>query len=195
MVLPLVGVGMSEDQTSEPSMGDLVSELHELADLVDDPDERKQVNEAIELARDVERPGVFGKVIRGYDRADAAEAFLGSLLLGIPMFVEGGTGEVGEALVATPALLVGTFLGTLATVYGIVFVADIQDVRVVNPLFGVLPRRLVGVMGISHLTAAAVMTAWGRVAWVDPLLAIAQVVVAAVPMAIGAALSDLLPGT
>lgn len=186
---------MTEDQKPEPSMGDLVSELHELADLVDDPDERDQVNEAIEMARDVDRPGVFGKVIRGYDRADAAEAFLGSLLFGIPMFVEGGTGEVAEALVATPALLAGTFLGTLGTVYGIVFVADIQDVRVVNPLFGVLPRRLVGVMGISHLTAAVVMTAWGRVAWSDPLLAIAQVVVAGVPMAIAAALSDLLPGS
>jgi uncharacterized membrane protein len=186
---------MSEDPESEPSMGDLVSELHELANLVDDPEEREQVREAIEMARDVDQPGVFGRVIRGYDRADAAEAFLGSLLLGIPMFVEGGTAEVGETLVATPPLLGATFLGTLATVYGIVFVADIQDVQVTDPLLGFIPRRLVGVIGISHLTAAAVMTAWGRIAWSEPVLALAQVVVAAVPMAIGAALSDLLPGT
>lgn len=186
---------MSEEDGRDPSMVDLVSELHELADMVDDPDERQQVREAIEMARDVEKPGVFGRVIKGYDRADAAEAFLGALLFGIPMFVEGGTAEVGSVLAANPAILMGTIIGTIATVYGIVFVADIQDVRVTAPVFGLVPRRLIGVLGIAYLTAAVVMTAWGRIEWAESGLAIAQVVTAAVPMAIGAAISDLLPGT
>lgn len=191
----LTAASMSEGDGSDPSMVDLVSELHELADLVDDPDEREQVNEAIEMARDVQKPGVFGRVIRGYDRADAAEAFLGALLFGIPMFVEGGTAEVGAVLAASPTILLGTIIGTIGTVYGIVFVADIQDVRVTSPIFGLLPRRLIGVLGIAYLTATVVMTAWGRIHWAEPALAIGQVVVAAVPMAIGAAISDLLPGT
>lgn len=186
---------MSEEDGRDPSMGDLVSELHELADMVDDPDERQQVRDAIEMARDVQKPGVFGRVIKGYDRADAAEAFLGALLFGIPMFVEGGTAEVGAVLAANPAILLGTIIGTVATVYGIVFVADIQDVRVTAPVLGLVPRRLVGVLGIAYLTAGVVMTAWGRIHWAEPELAIAQVVTAAVPMAIGAAISDLLPGT
>lgn len=186
---------MSQDRSDDPSMGDLVSELHELADMVDDPDERRQVQEAIEMARDVDEPGVFGRVIKGYDRADAAEAFLGSLLFGIPMFVEGGTEEVGTVLAATPVLMLGTVIGTIATVYGIVFVADIQDVRVTRPVLGIVPRRLLGVLTIAYLTAAVVMTAWGRIDWAEPALAVAQIVTAAVPMAIGGALSDLLPGT
>jgi hypothetical protein len=38
------------------------------------------------------------------------------------------------------------------------------------------------------------MTAWGRVEWAQPWLAVCQISVAWVPMAIGAALGDLLPG-
>jgi uncharacterized membrane protein len=186
---------MTGADDSDPSMVDLVSELHDLANMVDDPDEQQHVRDAIEMAQDVQKPGVFGRVIKGYDRADGAEAFLGALLFGIPMFVEGGTAEVGRVLAANPGILFGTVLGTVATVHGIVFVADIQDVRVTAPVLGLVPRRLVGVLGIAYLTAALVMTAWGRIAWAEPELAIGQVVAAAVPMAIGAAISDLLPGT
>jgi hypothetical protein len=39
------------------------------------------------------------------------------------------------------------------------------------------------------------MTAWGRVDWAAPELAVATIVVAWMPMAIGAALGDILPGT
>jgi hypothetical protein len=39
------------------------------------------------------------------------------------------------------------------------------------------------------------MTAWGRVDWARPVVAFSQVAVAFGPMAVGAALGDILPGS
>jgi uncharacterized membrane protein len=111
------------------------------------------------------------------------------------MAVEGGTQEVGAYLAARPKFLGGTIFFTFALVIGILYVADIQDVRVQDPIFGFVPRRLIGVLCIALLTALGIMTAWGRIDWGTPMLASADVVVAFVPMSIGAALGDILPGT
>ena len=185
-----------EIDENDDGLRDLLSEFDALAETVDSPEERERVraarNAAVVAANDDD---VFGQVIKGYDRADVAEAFVGSLLFGIPMFVEGGTNEVGEFLAATPIALVGTVVGAIVLVIGILYVAEIQDVRVYKPLLGFIPRRLVGVLGVSFVTALVMMTAWGRVAWVDPLLAFATVVAAFVPMSVGAALGDILPGS
>ena len=174
----------------------LLAEFDALAKTVDSPEEKERVrsarNAAVVAANDDD---VFGQVIQGYDRADLAEAFVGSLLFGIPMFVEGGTNEVGAFLAANPLSLVGTVLGTIGLAIGILYVADIQDVRVYKPILGIVPRRLVGVLGASFVTAAVMMTAWGRVDWAAPLLALATVVAAFVPMSVGAALGDILPGS
>jgi uncharacterized membrane protein len=186
-----------DDDIDEPSMSDLVDELEELAATVDDPDEREQVEETLRVAMEVEatRSGVFGRVIRGFDRADLAEALLGSVLFGIPMAVEDGALDAGAFVAARPIYLAGTVAFTLVAVYGVIYVADIQDVRVHRPILGVLPRRFVGVLGTALVTAVALLTVWGRVDWADPWLATSQVAVAAVPMAIGAALGDILPGS
>ena len=174
----------------------LLAEFDALAEVVDSSEEQERVraarNAAVLAADDAE---VFGRVIEGYDRADLAEAFVGSLLFGIPMFVEGGTNEVGAFLAANPLSLVGTVLGTIGLAIGILYVADIQDVRVYKPILGVVPRRLVGVLGASFVTALVMMTAWGRVDWGAPVLAFATVVAAFVPMSVGAALGDILPGS
>jgi hypothetical protein len=45
------------------------------------------------------------------------------------------------------------------------------------------------------VTALVMMTVWGRVSWSEPWLAFCTVSVAFVPMAIGAALGDILPGS
>jgi len=182
------------DDEDAPDMGDLFDELEELAETVDSPSEREQVHETMRMARDVQDPEVFGRVVFGFDRSDAAEALLGSLLFGIPMFVEGGTTEVGEYIAARPSFFLLTNVLTVGLVIGILYVADFQDVRVHEPIFGVFPRKLLGVITIPLLTALVVMTAWGRLTWADPWLALCQVSVALVPMAIGSALGDLLPG-
>ncbi|MFA1610227.1 DUF2391 family protein [Halobellus rubicundus] len=182
------------DSTDE--MERLLAEFDALAETVDSPAERERVRSARRAAVvAAHEAGAFGRVIRGFDRADLAEAFLGSVLFGIPMFVEGGTNEVGHHLAAHPISLVGTVVGAVGLVIGILYVADIQDVRIHEPFFGFVPRRLVGVLGVSAVTAVVVMTAWGRVDWATPILALADVVVAFAPMSVGAALGDILPGS
>nr|WP_256308203.1 DUF2391 domain-containing protein [Halobellus litoreus] len=191
-----LGDGEHEIDSSDEELQRLLEEFDALAETVDSPEERARVRTArrAAVAAAAEAP-VFGRVIRGFDRSDLAEAFLGSFLFGVPMFVEGGTNEVGAFLAGRPLLLAGTLLGGIALVVSILYVAEIQDVRVQDPFFGVIPRRLVGVLGVSFLTAVVAMTAWGRVAWSEPALAFATVVVAFVPMSVGAALGDILPGT
>jgi uncharacterized membrane protein len=102
---------------------------------------------------------------------------------------------VGAFIATRPVYYVGTLALGVAIVYGILYVADIQHVEVVAPLFGLLPRRFAGVVGISFATALVLMTAWGRVDWTRPTVAFAQVAVVFVGMAIGATLGDILPGS
>ncbi|WP_348612402.1 DUF2391 family protein [Halobaculum rarum] len=182
--------------STEPTVEDLIEELETLEGVVDDTDERRKVREAMRTARDLAtpKPSVFGKVVRGFDRGDIAEAFLGSVLFGVPMLVEGGTTEIGAYLGGNPAFLVGTALVTVLLVVGIIYVADFQDVRVYRPILGVVPRRLVGVLGVAAFTSVVGLTAWGQIDWADPAVALGSTVVAALPMAVGAALGDLLPG-
>ncbi|WP_251331237.1 DUF2391 family protein [Haloplanus pelagicus] len=190
------GTGPEDDDPTD--MGDLFDELEELEDLVDTPAAREQVRETMRVAMSASASAAaspFGRVIRGYDRADLAEAFLGSFLFGVPMAVEGGTQEVGEFLVSRPFHLGGTILFGIGLAVGIIYVADFQDVRVHKPIFGLIPRRLVGVTGVSLVMAVVLLTGWGRVDWADPTLAFANVVVAFVPMSVGAALGDILPGS
>ncbi|MFW5919283.1 MAG: DUF2391 domain-containing protein [Halanaeroarchaeum sp.] len=186
---------MSDADQTEPTVWDLIEDLEALEDDVADDATREQVEEAIETAKRVGTPPVFGRVIRGFDRADLTEATVGSLLLGIPMFVEGGTNEAGTFIATRPLAMAATVALVIGLTVGIIYVADIQDVRVHDPFLGIVPRRLVGVLGASLVTATVMMTVWGRVDWADPWLAVCQILVAMVPMSIGGALGDILPGS
>ncbi|MFC6862591.1 DUF2391 domain-containing protein [Halomicroarcula sp. GCM10025817] len=189
------------DLDGQDAIGALFDELEALEAIVDDPTEREQVREAMRAAIDVQghETPVFGRVVWGFDRADFAEAVLGSLLFGIPMAVESGTVDAGRHIARHPLYFVGTVVAAVAVVVGILYVADFQDVRVANRLFGVVPRRLVGVTVTALLTAVALLTGWGVVAWsADPRViwvSLCICSVAFVPMAIGAALGDILPGS
>ncbi|MFB6297756.1 MAG: DUF2391 domain-containing protein [Salinirussus sp.] len=184
------------DADGDVDMGDVFDQLQELSETVDTETEREQVAEAMQLAAEASQTGGrSGRVIWGFDRADAAEALLGAFLLGIPMAVEGGTREVGTFLVVHPLYCVGSALFAILLTTGVLYVAEIQDVRVKDRLFGLIPRRLAGVLGISALTATVMLTAWGRIDWSEPWIALASVVVAFVPMSVGAALGDILPGS
>jgi uncharacterized membrane protein len=174
---------------------DLFDELEDLDDHVEDEEARQQLREVKELATDIQPEGAFGRIIYGFDRHDAAEATLGSLLFGIPMAVEGGTNEAGAFVARSPWLLAGVAAATVAIVHVVLYVAEFQDVRVADAIFGLVPRRLAGVLAVSFGTAAVLLTAWGRLAGSEPTVALATVMVAWVPMAIGAALGDILPGS
>ncbi|RXK46717.1 DUF2391 family protein [Halorientalis pallida] len=184
-----------ESDDEPPTLGDLLDELDEYEESLTDPARRERMQEIIETATEVEEPAVFGRTIVGFDRADLVEATLGALLFGIPMMVEGGTQEVGAFVATRPVYLVGTLAFAVATTVGILYVAEFQDVRIYKPLLGFLPRRLVGVLGVSLLLSLAMSTVWGRVDWANPWLAFCTCAVAFVPMAIGSALGDILPGS
>lgn len=172
---------------------DLLAELTELHELADTPEEREQVQETIAVAQALTSRGRIRRIVSGFGVGDAAESLLGALLFGIPMAVEGGTNEAAAFLAARPLLLVGNVLFALVVVAGLIYVADVREVRVRDPIFGVVPRRFAGVTTVSAVTAVTLLTAWGRVSWTDPRTAVATVAVAFLPMSIGAALGDLLP--
>ena len=192
---------MSRDGPDDDSHSTLFDELEELASLVDSEAEREQVREAMEAATAAQDSdgAVFGRVIWGFDREDFAESVLGSLLFGIPMAVEGGTVDAGRYIAAHPLYFLATLATAIAMVIGILYVADFQDVRVAHRILGVVPRRLAGVTLTAFGSAVALLTAWGVVTWtLDPAVLWASLcvcTVAFVPMAIGAALGDILPGS
>ena len=189
----------SADPEEGSGMGTLFDELEELEELVDSEAERKQVREAMRVAADSQDPAVFGNVIWGFDREDFAESVLGSLLFGIPMAVEGGTVDAGRHLAQHPVYFFATILTAVTMVVGILYVADFQDVRVASRLLGVVPRRLAGVTLTAFASSVCLLTGWGLVEWTsDPALlweSLCICSVAFVPMAIGAALGDILPGS
>lgn len=191
------GTTASDDAAAVEADADaIIAELDALASstaVSDSPVARSRVRRTRALARRLRERAVARPSVGAFDRSDAAEALLGSTLLGIPMAVEGGTTEVGSFLAAHPAALVATLVGGVGLVAGVIYVADIRQVGVEDRVAGVVPRRLLGVVTVSGVTATALLTAWGRVSWAEPVTALAAVVVAFVPMSLGAALGDLLP--
>ncbi|WP_276271430.1 DUF2391 domain-containing protein [Haloarcula litorea] len=188
-------------EVDDDGIADLFDELEELAEIVDSESEREQVREAMRAAVEAQDadPAVFGRVVWGFDREDFAEAVLGSLLFGIPMAVEGGTRDAGLHIAGHPLYFLGTLATAVGLVFGILYVADFQDVRVARRFFGLVPRRLAVVTLTAFGTAVALLTAWGMVTWsTDPGLvweSLCICSVAFVPMAIGGALGDILPGS
>ena len=67
------------DRGDQPDVADLIEDLEDLAEEVEDPEAREDIEETITVARRVTYPSVFGRVIRGFDAADAAEAFVSSI--------------------------------------------------------------------------------------------------------------------
>lgn len=177
----------------DPDLDDAMAELEELADLVDRPAEREQVREAMDTLERA-RPRPLGRLRGAFDLRDAGEALVGSFVFGIPMIVEEGTREVGQYIASRPLFLALTVLLGFALVLGILRAVEFEKVEA-DLLFGTVPLRLLGILAIAVGLAAALMTAWGRVDWGDPVVAASQVLVTAMVMAIGAALGDILPGT
>ena len=71
----------------------------------------------------------------------------------------------------------------------------VQAHRSTNPISGFIPRRLVGRVIDSFLTATALITMWGRVGnWQDPVVALARLSVVWTVASVGAALGDIRPG-
>lgn len=189
-----------EQEGRDDEFATLFDELQELEQLVDSENERRQVRDAMRAAADSQdhESATFGRIVWGFGRSDLAEALLGSLLFGIPMAVEGGTVDAGLHIAQHPLYLIATVVIAIGLVISILYVADFQDVRVANRVLGIVPRRLVGVTGTAVIVSVALLTGWGLVEWsADPTVVYESACICAVafvPMAIGAALGDILPG-
>lgn len=168
--------------------------LEALERAVDHPDERREVRRTIGLIDRLPSPSIRDH-IRKYTRRDIAEAFVGSILISLPLLVEDGVFDIAEHFVETPLFfgLNATFVVVMTI--SLLYYADFREVHIHRPILGFLPRRLTAVIVISLFTAAFTMTLWGRVGgWSDPIVALARISVVWTAAAFGGALGDILPG-
>ncbi|MFP4175576.1 MAG: DUF2391 domain-containing protein, partial [Halobacteriales archaeon] len=164
--------------------------LEELGETVDDQEERDQVERAIAAVEALP----FGKTIEKYTTRDIAQAFVGSIVFSMPFLVEDGVYEIARHLLETPVYLVANFVFVFLVAAGLLYWSDIRDVRVHRPIFGVVPRRLLGVLVVSFLTATLTMALWGRLNGTTASVAFARISVVWTAASFGAALGDILPG-
>lgn len=176
----------------QPDIETVYDELEELEEIVDTDEELEQVRETMRVLRRAERPRVFGRIRSTFDSRDVGEAMLGSFLFGMPMIVEGGTLEIGSHLATRPGFAALTLLFGGVLVYGVLHAAHFEKVTA-DLVLGVVPIRIVTIPVIATGMAVVLMTAWGRVDWATPWLAASQTLVAAIVMAVGASLGDILP--
>jgi uncharacterized membrane protein len=192
------------EPVSELTDGELVDALHDefgdLESVVDDPTDRREVDRLREQTLQATLDDVFNDRIQKYTGRDIAEAFVGSVFFSIPFLVEDGVFDVAAFFLSFrigyfPVYFLANAAFVLLMILALVYWAGPQDVRVSRPMFGFVPRRLVGIAAVSFVTAAALMTVWGRVDnWQDPVVALARISVVWTVASFGASLGDILPG-
>jgi len=185
------------DPPRETEVNEVLGELKRLEQNVSKPeyqDEIRRVRKMLERT-----PGT--KTIDKYTSRDVGEAFVGALLFSLPLLVEDGVFEIAEWFVEfmvgpIPIFLAINTVFIVAITTGLLYAVDIREVKIVNPVFGFIPRRLVGILAVSLGCAFGMMLLWGRLHAGDPstLEAIARVTVIWAAAALGAVLADVLPG-
>lgn len=183
----------------DPHIDRLLDDLGELYEAVDEDHERERVTQTMEQARSL--PSRVGSSIEKYTTRDMAESLVGAIVFSLPLLVEDGVFEIATHFVQTrplgvPVFFLGNIVFIVLVTVGLLFYTDFRDISFPNPIFGLIPRRLVGVLTISFIVAAGLMILWGRTAEGDPssLEALSRITVIWTAAAIGAALGDILPG-
>ena len=186
------------------SDGALVDELNRqfdtLESAVETESHRSEINRLREQTIQAALDDVFGEQIQKYTSRDVAEAFVGSIFFSIPFLVEDGVFDIADFFLSFriglfPVYFLANAVFVLVMILALVYWAGPQDVQVNRPILGFIPRRLIGIAVVSFLTAAALMTMWGRVDnWQDPVVALARISVVWTVASFGAALGDILPG-
>lgn len=176
----------------DDDLEEAIEGLEELEETADTDRKKALVRRTLARVREAAGRPVRG-VVRGFGWRDLAEAFIGSLVVGIPMLAEGGTLEIGAYLGQHPFHLAGTVVAGLAAVVALLYGTKFRRVEVVNPILGFIPRRIVGIAAAAFATSFVLMAGWGRVDWGDPGIAWSQITFLAVVMAVGAAISDIIP--
>jgi len=186
------------------SDAELVAELHDRLERVESTADDETARRAARALRvrtyEATLEEVFGDRIQKYTSRDIAEAFVGSVFFSIPFLVEDGVFDVAAYFLSFrvagfPVFFVANAAFVVGIVWALVYWTGPQEVAVSRPLFGIVPRRLAGITVVSFLTAAMLMTMWGRVGgWADPVVAVARISAVWTVASFGAALGDILPG-
>lgn len=197
----------SESDTSEdasgnsPEMDAILSQLDELESTMTTAAQQRELRETKELLERLPGGAFIDEQIDKYTTRDIGEAIVGSIIFALPLLVEDGVFEIAEHFVTFLVFGVPVFFPlniafVLLLTTKILYVVDFREVRITNPILGVIPRRLVGVLGASFLTTAGLMLMWGRLFAEDPatIEILARITVIWAAAALGASLGDILPG-
>ena len=187
----------SNVHADEYELEDVFEQLDELEGSVTSSEERREVRRLRGMLERV--PG--RERIKKYTTRDIAEGFVGGIIFALPLLVEDGVFEIAEWFVefspgGIPVFFIVNALFVLGMTAGLLYYADFRQVQVTKPIFGLIPRRYVGVLGVSLLTAFLMLLMWGRLHEEDPtaIEQVARVTVIWAAAAFGAALGDILPG-
>ena len=185
------------EATGSYDVEDVLEQLRVLERTVTTPEERREVERAKRMIKHV--PG--SDRIRKYTTRDISEGIVGGIVFSLPLLVEDGVFEIAEWFLAftvgpLPVFLAVNSIFVVALATGLLYATDFRDVRVTRPIFGIVPRRLLGVLVISFTVAAVMMYMWGRLHEEDPtaLERLARITVLWAAAALGATLGDILPG-
>ncbi|AUX08778.1 hypothetical protein AArcSl_1143 [Halalkaliarchaeum desulfuricum] len=185
----------------DPNIDDLIAKLERLETTVDDDHERRKVRQTIALVERMPGSRAFTRRVSKYTTRDMAEAFVGAVLFSLPLLVEDGVFEIADYLTSVtiasvPPFFIANVVFVVVLTAGMLYYTDFRDVQIHRPVFGIIPRRLIGVLAISLLTATLMMYMWGRLAAEDPTSfeTVGRVTVIWAAAAFGAALGDILPG-
>lgn len=175
----------------------VLKELEQLERTVSEDHEREEVQRVRDMLEYV--PGT--RIIHKYTSRDIGEAFIGGLVFSLPLLVEDGVFDIAEWFVEytigpIPLFLTINLVFIVAVVTGLLYAIDFREVRIVNPILGFIPRRLVGILMISALCAFGMMFLWGRLHEGDPttLESVARGTIIWTSAGLGAVLADILPG-
>ncbi|MUV88630.1 hypothetical protein GJ629_00940 [Halapricum sp. CBA1109] len=192
------------DAVRELTDAELLDALHrefdDLESAVSGSADRREVDRIRTEATAAPFDDLLGGRIQKYTTRDVAESFVGSIFFAIPFLVEDGVFEIATFFLSFrlgvfPVYFIVNAAFVLLMILALVYWAGPQEVQVYRPILGIVPRRMVGIALVSFLTAAALMTMWGRVdGWQDPVVALARISVVWTVASFGAALGDILPG-
>jgi uncharacterized membrane protein len=196
---------MSDDDRSprdgNVDIRDILSQLNELEQTIDTDEQHQELRETKHLIERLPGGDFLDDQIDKYTTRDLGEAFVGSIIFGLPLLVEGGVFEIADHLLTVwiagiPIYLVAHIAFVITLTTGLIYAVDFREVKIVNPIFGLVPRRLVGVLLISLLTVVGLMALWGRMSIDDPttMAIFARVTVIWAAASLGASLGDILPG-
>ncbi len=139
--------------------------------------------------------------IRKYTTRDMVEASVGGIVFSLPLLVEDGVFEIAEWFAAftlgpIPLFLLVNTVFIVGLAAGVLYATDFREVSISRPLFGIIPRRLLGILVISFVVAAVMMFMWGRLHEEDPtgVEQLGRITVIWAASALGACLGDILPG-